>query len=59
VRLYAAATMEVCAETGSVCIDVVNGLAWQPGDFYDRIHNAPQGAERLGRYLHAALRERL
>jgi lysophospholipase L1-like esterase len=59
VRLYAAATMEVCAETGGVCIDVVNGLAWQPGDFYDRIHNTPQGADRLGRYLHAALRERL
>jgi lysophospholipase L1-like esterase len=51
-------TMDVCGEAGGVCIDAANEVAWGAGDFYDAVHNTPQGADRLGRYLHEHLRER-
>jgi hypothetical protein len=47
--------MEECAKAGGICIDAGNEIAWQPGDFYDNVHNTPQGAERLGKYLHSRL----
>jgi|SRR5688572_18089624 len=56
-RIYWAATMEECAKSGGICIDAGNEVPWQPGDFYDVIHNTPQGAERLGVYLHEKLRD--
>jgi lysophospholipase L1-like esterase len=57
-RLMGRVTMEVCAEAQGVCIDAAQELVWEEGDFYDAVHNTPQGAERLGRYLHARLRDR-
>ena len=48
-------TMEECAKANGVCIDAGNEIRWQPGDFYDVIHNTPQGSERLGKYLHEKL----
>ena len=54
-QLFGRVTMEVCAEANGVCIDAANEIVWQPGDFYDAIHNTPQVAERLGRYLHSKL----
>ena len=51
------ATMEECAKSGGICIDAANEVEWQPGDFYDVIHNTPQGAERLGVYIHSKLRD--
>jgi hypothetical protein len=30
-------------------------VAWQDADFYDFVHNTPQGARKLGEYLAARL----
>ncbi len=57
-QAFGRVTMEVCVEAGGVCIDAANEMVWQAGDFYDEVHNTPQGAERLGRYLHERLRDR-
>lgn len=51
------ATMEECAKANGVCIDAADDIRWEPGDFYDVIHNTPQGAERLGTYLHEKLKD--
>jgi len=56
-RQFWAVTMEECAKAGAICLDAGNEIRWEPGDFYDSIHNTPQGAERLGKYLHEKLRE--
>ncbi|HET6463035.1 MAG TPA: SGNH/GDSL hydrolase family protein [Candidatus Krumholzibacteria bacterium] len=48
-------TMEECAKANGVCVDAGDDIRWQPGDFYDIIHNTPQGAERLGKYIHTKL----
>jgi hypothetical protein len=57
IREFWQATMDECAKSGGVCIDAGNEMRWQPGDFYDVIHNTPQGSERLGKYLHEKLRD--
>ena len=56
-REFWAVTMDECAKAGGVCINAGNEIRWQPGDFYDSIHNTPQGAERLGKYLHEKLKD--
>jgi len=56
-RVFGRATMEECSKAGGICIDAGNEIDWQPGDFYDAIHNTPQGAERLGKYLYSKLAE--
>jgi hypothetical protein len=48
-------TMEVCRETGSVCIDLANEVSFEDDDFYDYYHNSPNGAAKIGRYLHIKL----
>jgi hypothetical protein len=50
-------TMDECAKSSGFCIDAANEIRWEPGDFYDSIHNTPQGAERLGKFLYSRLRE--
>lgn len=57
-QAFRQATLDACAETGAVCIDAAAEMQWQAGDFYDAVHNTPQGAGRLGRYLWARLRDR-
>lgn len=56
-REFWAVTMEECTKAGGVCVDAGNEMRWQPGDFYDVIHNTPQGDDRLGKYLHDRLRD--
>ena len=56
-REFWQATMEECEKSGGVCVDAGNEVPWQAGDFYDVIHNTPQGCDRLGVYLHAKLRD--
>jgi GDSL-like Lipase/Acylhydrolase family len=53
-----AATLAVCRGSGAVAVDLANGVAWEDADFYDRAHNTPRGAEKIGRYLYRNL-ERL
>lgn len=56
-REFWTATMDECAKAGGVCIDAGNEVPWQEGDFYDNVHNTPQGADRLGTYLHTRLKD--
>ena len=40
-----------CAETATRCLDLAGEIRFQPGDFYDPLHNTPDGAARIGRWL--------
>lgn len=48
-------TMRACRESNGVCIDLARELEFDANDYYDFFHNTPQGAEKIGRYLHAKL----
>lgn len=52
-----AATRAVCGEYPDQCrlIDVANDLSFEPGDFYDLVHNTPPGARKLGAFLASRL----
>lgn len=45
------ATLEFCQDDGLLCLDLARELTFAPGDFYDRLHNTPQGAAKIGRWL--------
>lgn len=49
------ATREVCADEGLLCLDLAREVTFEPGDFYDYLHNTPQGAGKIGRWLAAKL----
>lgn len=49
------ATREVCKEGGLLCLDLAREVTFDPGDFYDHLHNSPQGAEKVGRWLSTKL----
>jgi len=44
-------TLDVCREDGLLCLDLARDLSFGAGDFYDLLHNTPQGAEKIGRWL--------
>jgi hypothetical protein len=48
-------TLATCLEIGGIPIDVANNIQWEDGDFYDNVHNTPQGAAKIGRYLYSEL----
>ena len=52
---FNAATRQVCAEQGLLCLDLAREVRFEPVDFYDYLHNTPQGAEKIGRWLAAKL----
>jgi len=52
---YNQATRALCDDQGLLCLDAARELAFEPGDFYDYLHNSPQGAEKLGHWLAAKL----
>ena len=45
------ATLQTCKEEGLLCLDLAGEVKFGPGDFYDMLHNTPQGAEKVGRWL--------
>jgi hypothetical protein len=49
-------TLQACGEAGGIGIDLATNLEWEEADFYDFFHNTPQGAEKIGQYLHRQLR---
>jgi len=57
IREFWNVTMEECAKADGVCVDAGDDIRWAPGDFYDVIHNTPQGADRLGKYIHEKLKD--
>ncbi len=52
-------TMDRCRKAQMICIDLADGLFFEDGDFYDRLHNTPQGARKVGIYLYGQLKDRL
>jgi hypothetical protein len=52
-------TLETCPEIGGVGIDLAGELQFDDSDFYDFIHNTPQGAAKVGTYLYSKLKDRL
>jgi len=52
-------TMTVCRELEAICLDLAAAVAFGDGDFYDRLHNTPQGTEKIGRHLADRLQEHL
>ncbi len=51
-------TMDVCRQLGAICIDLASTVEFEDGDFYDRLHNTPQGTEKIGRFLFEQLHDR-
>ncbi|MGE5515155.1 MAG: GDSL-type esterase/lipase family protein [Bacteroidota bacterium] len=49
------ATREVCSDEGLLCLDLAREVTFEPGDFYDYLHNTPQGAARIGHWLASKL----
>lgn len=43
--------MEYCGARGITCFDLAADLALGADDYYDPLHNAPAGAEKIGRFL--------
>jgi len=54
-RLLDAATCEVAAGNGLLCIDIGATENWKDEDFYDFTHMTPSGAEKLGKKMAASL----
>jgi lysophospholipase L1-like esterase len=51
-------SLEVCRESGALCIDL-DGLEFEPGDFYDYVHTTPAGSAKIGRFIADRLSESL
>ena len=49
--------MAFCREVEAICIDLAADLEFEPGDFYDHVHNTEQGAARIGNYLYDKLKQ--
>ena len=49
------ATLEICGEFRGLGIDAARKIEWTDADFYDYVHHTPQGARKLGDYLHSQL----
>lgn len=52
-------TMDRCRKARMICIDLAEELFFEDGDFYDRLHNTPQGVRKVGIYLYGRLKDRL
>jgi hypothetical protein len=51
-------TMEVCSQYNGICIDMDSELDFDiEADFYDRMHNTPAGADKIGKYLYNNLKD--
>jgi len=49
-------TLRVCVDIGAICVDLARDVAFDDGDFYDRVHNTDRGAAKIGDYLYGALK---
>ena len=56
-RLFNDKTLELCRETGGICIDLAAELHFEDGDFYDVNHTSPRGSQKIGAYLARTLQE--
>lgn len=58
-RAIAHTIIEQCQSYQAICIDAFSELELDHADYYDHIHNTPQGAEKIGVYLAKSLLEKL
>lgn len=49
-------TLQVCRETGGICIDLAGELRLRRQDLYDFVHTTPKGSAKMGHYLHEKLK---
>ena len=49
----------VAAEKGALFVDLADRTEWVDADFYDLVHMTPQGAAKVGLFLHEALKDRV
>lgn len=49
----------VAAEKGAIFVDLASRGEWVDADFYDFVHMTPQGAEKVGKFLFEALKDRV
>ncbi len=52
-------TMSTCRAAGAICVDLARTVAFEEGDFYDRVHNTPAGTRKVGEFLYRQLKDRL
>jgi len=43
--------VDYCAQNRVTCFDMANDVTFEADDYYDYVHNTPQGAEKVGRYV--------
>jgi lysophospholipase L1-like esterase len=55
--LFNEASISVCQQKEAICIDLGSELHFEIGDFYDYVHNTPQGTEKIGAYLYGKLND--
>jgi hypothetical protein len=55
--LFNARTLAACQRKGALCVDLAGKLEFKPDDFYDFLHNTPQGALKVGRFLADELKD--
>lgn len=54
-NLFHRVTLETCTEFGGIALDAAGEVPWRDADFYDFVHNTPEGARKLAQYLHVRL----
>lgn len=47
--------LDFCLKSATRCFDLASEVALEAGDYYDFVHQTPQGAAKIGRYLAARL----
>lgn len=45
------ALLAQCATMAAVCLDLPSAIRFDDRDYYDFVHNTPDGAEKIGEYL--------
>lgn len=51
-KLYSDTAIRTCRETsGCIAVNLFDELDFEVGDFYDNVHNTPQGARKIASYL--------
>jgi lysophospholipase L1-like esterase len=45
------ALMDYCGRHAVICFDMASDVHFDASDYYDYLHNTPQGAEKIGRYV--------
>jgi lysophospholipase L1-like esterase len=48
--------LEYCDRNRIPCLNLAGEVVFEPGDYYDYLHNTPSGASKIGEYVAAKLR---